>query len=241
MNVEPDKLKNIKKGKPPRYNLGKARQIANQVRRGLPLRYAAPLCGVPHRTARDWVAEHFPEFPNMLEEAHSAFVRDHVGNIEKLSKGNEKGSQWLLERRAKEEFAPAYVAPSSGNLTQVLALGDDAIGKLMGAWGSLLGNQSASLQNPDTTTPSTLLPDNSVRSFLPPTQEKAVEVMAEEVVGGDEPKAVQSVEDVKPKRLGRPRKYPKKNPQTADTPPPPPPSQRQPQPANPLLASVLRY
>ena len=216
MNVEPDKLKNIKKGKPPRYNLGKARQIANQVRKGLPLRYAAPLCGIPWNTAREWVREHFPEFPNMLEEAHSAFVRDHVGNIEKLSKGSEKGSQWLLERRAKEEFAPAYVAPSSGNLTQVLALGDDAIGKLMGAWGSLLGNQSAPLQIPDTTTPSTLLPNNSVRSF-PTPEEEPLEVPAVEV-------AENKGEGVDHKRLGRPRKYPKKTPQTADTPPPPPPS-----------------
>jgi len=216
VNVEPDKLKNIKKGKPPRYNLGKARQIANQVRRGLPLRYAAPLCGVPHRTARDWVAEHFPEFPNMLEEAHSAFVRDHVGNIEKLSKGNDKGSQWLLERRAREEFSPAYVPNAGGNLTQVLALGDDAIGKLMGAWGSLLGNQSAPLQIPDTTTPSTLLSDNSVRSFPTPEVEP-LEVPAVKVAEDKE-------ESVEHKRLGRPRKYPKKTPQTADTPPPPPPS-----------------
>ena len=224
MNVEPDKLKAIKRGKPPRWNLAKARQIANQVRRGLPLRYAAPLCGIPYNTAKEWVREHFPVFPEMLEEAHSAFVRDHVGNIEKLSKMSEKGSQWLLERRAREEFAPAYVPQTSGNLTQVLALGDDAIGKLMGAWGSLLGNQSASLQNPDTTTPSSLLPDNCNKVLMPPTEIKQVEVLAEEVGGGDEPEVVQSVEDVKPKRLGRPRKYPRKNPQTADTPPVPPPS-----------------
>jgi len=216
VNVEPDKLKNIKKGKPPRYNLGKARQIANQVRKGLPLRYAAPLCGIPYNTAKEWVREHFPVFPEMLEEAHSAFVRDHVGNIEKLSKMSEKGSQWLLERRAREEFAPAYVPQTSGNLTQVLALGDDAIGKLMGAWGSLLGNQTASIQNPDTTTHSTLLPNNSVRSF-PTQEEEPLEVPAVEVAENKE-------EGVEHKRLGRPRKYPKKTPQTADTPPPPPPS-----------------
>jgi hypothetical protein len=215
VNVEPDKLKNIKKGKPPRYNLAKARQIANQVRKGLPLRYAAPLCGIPWNTAREWVREHFPEFPNILEEAHSAFVRDHVGNIEKLSKGNDKGSQWLLERRAREEFSPAYVPQAGGNLTQVLALGDDAIGKLMGAWGSLLGNQSAPLQFPDTPTPSTLLPDNS-KEVLPPTEPSLPDIVEAEIVAED-------IKDVKPQRLGRPRKYPKKSSQPTDTPPIPPP------------------
>ena len=216
VNVEPDKLKAIKRGKPPRWNLAKARQIANQVRKGLPLRYAAPLCGIPYNTAKEWVREHFPVFPEMLEEAHSAFVRDHVGNIEKLSKMSEKGSQWLLERRAREEFAPAYVPQTSGNLTQVLALGDDAIGKLMGAWGSLLGNQPASLQIPDTTTPFTLLPDNS-KEVLPSPEPEPLDVPA---VGIAEDKK----EGVEHKRLGRPRKYPKKTPQTADTPPVPPPS-----------------
>lgn len=221
MNVEPDKLKNIKKGKPPRYNLAKARQIANQVRRGLPLRYAAPLCGVPWNTAREWVREHFPEFPNILEEAHSAFVRDHVGNIEKLSKGNDKGSQWLLERRAREEFSPAYVPQAGGNLTQVLALGDDAIGKLMGAWGSILGNQTAPLQNPDTTTPPTLLSNNS-KEVLTTTEPSLPDVVEVEGMGvGEEPKE----KIVERKRLGgRPRKYPRKNAQPTETPPVPPPS-----------------
>ena len=222
MNITPHKVKG-RGGRPSRWSMAKARQICNQIKRGLPLRYASPLCGIPFSTSKEWVGEH-PEFGPMMEEAHSFFVRSQVQNIEKHSRISEKPSQWLLERRAKEEFSPAYVSNGANGTVQVLALGDDAIGKLMGAWGSLLGNQPAPLQNPDTTTTSTLLSDNSVRSFLPPTEEKAVEVMAEEVVGGDEPKAVQSVEDVKPKRLGRPRKYPKKNPQTADTPPTPPPS-----------------
>lgn len=203
--------------------MAKARQICNQIKRGLPLRYASPLCGIPYNTSKEWVAEH-PEFGPMMEEAHSFFVKSQVENIEKHSKISEKPSQWLLERRAKEEFSPAYVSNGANGTVQVLALGDDAIGKLMGAWGSLLGNQSASLQNPDTTTTSTLLPNNCNEVSAPPTEIKQVEVEAEEVGGGGEPEAVQSVEHVKPKRLGRPRKYPRKNPQTADTPPAPPPS-----------------
>jgi hypothetical protein len=152
----------------------------------------------------------------MMEEAHSFFVRSQVQNIEKHSRISEKPSQWLLERRAKEEFSPAYVSNGANGTVQVLALGDDAIGKLMGAWGSLLGNQPAPLQIPDTTTPSTLLPNNSVR-ILPPQEEEPLEVPAVEVAENKE-------EGVEYKRLGRPRKYPKKTPQTADTPPPPPPS-----------------
>jgi hypothetical protein len=151
----------------------------------------------------------------MMEEAHSFFVRSQVQNIEKHSRISEKPSQWLLERRAKEEFSPAYVSNGANGTVQVLALGDDAIGKLMGAWGSLLGNQSASLQNPDTTTPSTLLPDNS-KEVLPPTEPSLPDIVEAEIVAED-------IKDVKPQRLGRPRKYPKKSSQSTETPPIPPP------------------
>jgi len=214
MNITPHKVKG-RGGRPSRWSMAKARQICNQIKRGLPLRYASPLCGIPFSTSKEWVGEH-PEFGPMMEEAHSFFVRSQVQNIEKHSRISEKPSQWLLERRAKEEFSPAYVSNGANGTVQVLALGDDAIGKLMGAWGSLLGNQTAPLQIPDTTTPSTLLQNNSVRSFPTPEGEP-LEVPAVEVAEDKE-------ESVEHKRLGRPRKYPKKTPQTADTPPPPPPS-----------------
>jgi hypothetical protein len=156
----------------------------------------------------------------MMEEAHSFFVRSQVSNIERHAKISEKPSQWLLERRAKEEFAPAYVPSGQGSSMQILALGDDTIGKLMGAWGSLLGNQLAPQQLPDTTTPSSLVPTNYTEGGTPPHNEEspvpAVEISAE------------VVKDIKPQRLGRPRKYPKPNAPTPDTPPPTTP------PAHPL-------
>ena len=210
MNVEPHKVKG-KGGRPTRWSIAKARQICNQIKRGLPLRYASPLCGVPYGTSKEWAGLH-PEFAPMMEEAHSFFVRSQVDNIERHAKISEKPSQWLLERRAKEEFAPAYVPSGQGSSMQILALGDDTIGKLMGAWGSLLGNQLAPQQLPDTTTPSTLVPLNYTEGGTPPHKEEspvpAVEISAE------------VIKDVKPQRLGRPRKYPKPNPPNPDTPPP---------------------
>jgi hypothetical protein len=159
----------------------------------------------------------------MMEEAHSFFVRSQVDNIERHAKISEKPSQWLLERRAKEEFAPAYVPSGQGSSMQILALGDDTIGKLMGAWGSLLGNQLASQHLPDTTTPSSLVPLNYTEGKALEDAEvapaPAVEISAE------------TIKSVKPQRLGRPRKYPKPSPSKAsepqpspDTPPTPPPS-----------------
>jgi hypothetical protein len=152
----------------------------------------------------------------MMEEAHSFFVRSQVDNIERHAKISEKPSQWLLERRAKEEFAPAYVPSGQGSSMQILALGDDTIGKLMGAWGSLLGNQLAPQQIPDTTTPSSLVPLNYTEGGTPQGAE-VVSVPAVEI-------SAEVVAEVKPQRLGRPRKYPKPSPKTSpptpDTPPP---------------------
>lgn len=230
VNVEPDKLTNIKKGRPPRYNLAKAKQIANQVKRGLPLRYAAPLCGIPWNTAREWVREHFPEFPQMLEEAHSEWVRSHVGNIERLSGNSEKASQWLLERRAKEEFAPAYVAPATQNTLNVAVLGGEALGKLMQGWSGMIGqNQSQPAQviditepaehNPNTEPSPSLLVHNSTELSEPPPTENLPQVS--EVIASEEKKQALPVEEVKVKRgRGRPRKYPK--PDEVATPPTPP-------------------
>ena len=228
VNVEPDKLTNIKKGRPPRYNLAKAKQIANQVKRGLPLRYAAPLCGIPWNTAREWVREHFPEFPQMLEEAHSEWVRSHVGNIERLSGNSEKASQWLLERRAKEEFAPAYVAPATQNTLNVAVLGGEALGKLMQGWSGMIGqNQSQQSQiiditepaeqNPNTEPSPSLLVHNSAQLSEPPKPE-AIPLSSEEISQPEQKEAsVKSLQVVKRKR-GRPRKYPK--PDATGIPPP---------------------
>jgi len=209
VNVEPHKVKG-KGGRPSRWSIGKARQICNQIKRGLPLRYASPLCGVPYGTSKEWVGLH-PEFAPMMEEAHSFFVRSQVDNIERHAKISEKPSQWLLERRAREEFAPAYVPSGASSGVQILALGDDAMGKLMGAWGSLLSGQNAPQQLPDTTTLPTLVPLNYTEGVTPQDEGKgsvpAVEISAE------------LVQSVKPKQIGRPRKYPKANPSAADTPP----------------------
>jgi hypothetical protein len=218
VNVEPHKVKG-KGGRPSRWSIAKARQICNQIKRGLPLRYASPFCGIPYSTSKEWVALH-PEFAPMMEEAHSFFVRSQIDNIERHSKISEKPSQWLLERRAKEEFAPAYVPSGASSGVQVLALGDDAIGKLMGAWGSLLSGQVAPQHLPDTTTLPTLVADNYTKGEATPQGEEvavpAVEIEAE------------TIKSVKYQRLGRPRKYPKPTPPAPDTPPPTTP------PAHPL-------
>ena len=221
MNVEPHKVKG-KGGRPSRWSIAKARQICNQIKRGLPLRYASPLCGVPYGTSKEWAGLH-PEFAPMMEEAHSFFVRSQVDNIERHAKISEKPSQWLLERRAREEFAPAYVPSGQGSGVQILALGDDTIGKLMGAWGSLLGNQLASQHIPDTTTPSSLVPLNY-------TEGKALEG-AEVAPAPAVEISAETIKSVKHQRLGRPRKYPKPSPAEASkpqptqhTPPTPPPS-----------------
>ena len=146
----------------------------------------------------------------MMEEAHSAFVRDHVGNIEKFSKINEKPSQWLLERRARQEFAPAYTDQGkSGSTLNVLALGNDALGKLMQGWSGMLGGEmkqaevvevsSPIEQNPNTEPSPSLLVHN-----LPKLSEaiSSTEITEEKKI--EETK----MEEVKPKRgRGRPRKY----------------------------------
>jgi len=150
----------------------------------------------------------------MMEEAHSFFVRSQVDNIERHAKISEKPSQWLLERRAREEFAPAYVPTAGASGVQILALGDDAMGKLMGAWGSLLSGQVAPQQLPDTTPLSTLIPLNYTEGGTPQEEGKgsapAVEIFAE------------LVQSVKPKQIGRPRKYPKLSPAKGAEPQPSP-------------------
>ena len=215
MNISPETAKEEAKeqagkvGRRSKWSIKKAQQICKHIRRGIPLRYAAPLCGVPWHTARDWTGEH-EEFGPMMEEAHSAFVRDHVGNIEKFSKINEKPSQWLLERRARQEFAPAYTDQGkSGSTLNVLALGNDALGKLMQGWSGMLGGEmkqaevvevsSPIEQNPNTEPSPSLLVHN-----LPKLSEaiSSTEITEEKKI--EETK----MEEVKPKRgRGRPRKY----------------------------------
>lgn len=222
MNLSPETIKEEAKeqagkvGRRSKYSIKKAQQICKQVRRGIPLRYAAPLCGIPWHTARDWVGLH-EEFGPMLEEAHSGFVRDHVGNIEKHARLSEKPSQWLLERRASKEFSPAYTQPASAPTLNVAVLGNDALGKLMAGWSGMLGGQPApiqveSLQIPDTQPTPTLLAEHITESNeAPPIK---LDIPSEKI---EAPKT----EEVKQKRgRGRPRKYPK--PDGVATPPTPP-------------------
>ena len=230
MNISPETAKEEAKeqagkvGRRSKWSIKKAQQICKHIRRGIPLRYAAPLCGVPWHTARDWTGEH-EEFGPMMEEAHSAFVRDHVGNIERFAKINEKPSQWLLERRAKQEFAPAYTEQGkSGSTLNVLALGNDALGKLMQGWSGMLGGEMKQAEvvevreavehNPNTEPAPSLLLDNTTELCeVIPSREIAEEKKIEEA----------KIEEVKPKRgRGRPRKYPKPDP-TATPPTPPTP------------------
>ena len=221
MNVTPDTIKKHAGGRPSRWSIATAKKICGFVRRGIPLRYAGPLAGVPWSTCKEWAGEH-PEFPPMLEEAHSAFVQDHVGNIERHSRTSEKGSQWLLERRAKEEFSAPYTQNNASQPSlNVLALGGDALAKLMQGWGGMIAGQTAgqsqpipipveSQQIPDIQPTPTLLPEHITESNegnfqkLEPAENKT---------------EAHKIEEVKPKRgRGRPRKYPR-----PDTPPATPP------------------
>lgn len=235
MNISPETAKEEAKeqagkvGRRSKWSIKKAQQICKHIRRGIPLRYAAPLCGVPWHTARDWTGEH-EEFGPMMEEAHSAFVRDHVGNIERFAKINEKPSQWLLERRARQEFAPAYTDQAkSGSTLNVLALGNDALGKLMQGWSGMIQAQSQPSQviditeqveqNPNTEPSPSLLVHNSDELSEPPPTENLPQVS--EVIASEEKKQALPVKEVKVKRgRGRPRKYPK--PDGVATPPTPP-------------------
>ena len=222
MNLSPETIREEAKGEAGRkskYSIKKVREICKHVLRGIPLRYASPLCGIPFGTAKGWLAEH-PEMGEMLEEAHGKFVQNHVGNIERHSKMSEKPSQWLLERRAKQEFAPAYTDQGkAGSTLNVLALGNDALGKLMQGWSGMLGGEmkqaevvevsSAIEQNTNTNPSPSLLVHNSTElSEVIPSKEIMEENKIEEA----------KIEEVKPKRgRGRPRKYPK--PDATGTPP----------------------
>ena len=190
VNVTPDTIKKHAGGRPSRWSIATAKRICNWVRKGIPLRYASPLVGIPWHTAKEWVGK-YPEFAPMLEEAHSFFVTSHVQNIERHSKMSEKPSQWLLERRAKDEFSPAYTQnPSQQGSVNVLALGNDALGKLMQGWSGMLGGEmkqaevvevrEAIEQNPNTNTSPSLLLDNTTESseVIPSkeiTEEKKIE------------------------------------------------------------------
>ena len=148
VNLSPETSREEAKGEAGRkskYSIKKVREICNHVLRGIPLRYASPLCGIPFGTAKGWLAEH-PEMGEMLEEAHGKFVQNHVGNIERHAKASEKPSQWLLERRASKEFSPAYAQPASAPTLNVAVLGNDALGKLMAGWSGMLGGQPAPIQ-----------------------------------------------------------------------------------------------
>lgn len=221
MNLSPETIKQEAKGEVGRkskYSIKKVREICNHVLRGIPLRYASPLCGIPFGTAKGWLAEH-PEMGEMLEEAHGKFVQNHVGNIERHSKMSEKPSQWLLERRAKQEFAPAYTDQGkSGSTLNVLALGGDALSKLMQGWSGMLGgemkqaqviNESHVLdQIPNTNPNPSLLVEDSSISNTPPQTENIPQVQ-ETIVPQIKEQVIQA-EEVKVKRgRGRPRKYPK--------------------------------
>ena len=153
-------------------------------------------------------AEH-PEMGEMLEEAHGKFVQNHVGNIERHSRMSEKPSQWLLERRAKQEFAPAYTDQAkSGSTLNVLALGNDALGKLMQGWSGMLGGEMKQAEvvevrepvehNPNTQPSPSLLLDNITISKTPPQTESPPQVS--EVILPQEKKQALQVEEVKVKR-----------------------------------------
>lgn len=166
----------------------------------------------------------------MLEEAHSEFVQNHVGNIERLSGNSEKASQWLLERRAREEFSAPYTQSNTqqGSIN-VLALGGDALSKLMQGWSGMIGGEmkpaevievrEAIEQNTNTEpSPSLLVEDITISKTPPPTENPSQ--VSEVIVPKEEKQALQ-FEEVKAKRgRGRPRKYPK--PDGGGTPPTPP-------------------
>jgi hypothetical protein len=161
----------------------------------------------------------------MLEEAHSAFVQDHVGNIERHSRTSEKGSQWLLERRAKEEFSAPYTQNNASQPSlNVLALGNDALSKLMQGWGGMIAGQTAGQSQP---TPilveSQQIPDTQpIPSLLSEHITESSEAPAVKLEAGENKIEASNIEEVKPKRSrGRPRKYPK--PDTTPATPPPAP------------------
>lgn len=226
MNVTPDTIKKHAGGRPSRWSIATAKRICNWVRKGIPLRYASPLVGIPWHTAKEWVGK-YPEFAPMLEEAHSFFVTSHVQNIERHSKMSEKPSQWLLERRAKDEFSPAYTQnPSQQGTLNVLALGNDALGKLMQGWSGMIGGEmkqaevvevrEAIEQNPNTQSPFLLNVSNSTPVGTPPKPE-AIPISSEEISQPEQKEAsVESLQVFKRKR-GRPRKYPR--PDGGGTPP----------------------
>lgn len=221
MNVTPDTIKKHAGGRPSRWSIATAKKICSYVRRGIPLRYSGPLAGVPWSTCKEWVGDH-TEFGPMLEEAHSEFVQNHVGNIERLSGNSEKASQWLLERRAREEFSAPYTQSNTqqGSIN-VLALGGDALSKLMQGWSGMIGGEMKQAeivdvspvmeQNTNTEpSPSLLVEDITISKTPPPTE--SLPQVSEVMVPKEEKQAL-PVEEVKVKRgRGRPRKYPKPDP-----------------------------
>jgi len=223
VNLSPETIREEAKGEAGRkskYSIKKVREICKHVLRGIPLRYASPLVGIPWHTAKEWVGK-YPEFAPMLEEAHSFFVTSHVQNIERHSKMSEKPSQWLLERRAKDEFSPAYTQnPSQQGSVNVLALGNDALGKLMQGWSGMLGGEMKQAEVVEASSPIEQNPNtNPSPSLLVHNLPKLSEAISSTEITEEKKIEETKMEEVKPKRgRGRPRKYPK--PDATGIPPP---------------------
>ena len=88
-------------------------ELASHVANGHTVKDAAALSGVSERSVYNWfeLASNdasgrslYAIFAARVEQAKSQFIDVHLGRVTEASKADPKFSQWLLERKAPQEF-----------------------------------------------------------------------------------------------------------------------------------------
>lgn len=111
-------------GRPSKYTDAVGLKIVEQIRKGMPVKFAAALAGVGEQTLRDWLAKGEAESPPDADEPLVSFAllyreaeAEHAGEMLAKIDGDAKGWQrhaWALERRFPREFAQRKLLEHTG-------------------------------------------------------------------------------------------------------------------------------
>lgn len=105
-------------GRPTKYTDAVGQRIVEEIRRGLPVKFAAALAGVGEQTLRDWLArgeaadppdadEPLVSFALLYREAEAEYVAEELRAIDGEhgeGKGDWKRTAWKLSKRFPREF-----------------------------------------------------------------------------------------------------------------------------------------
>ena len=93
-------------------------ELAGHIANGHTVKDAAALSGVSERSVYNWLdlaakgtsgKSIFSIFAARMEWAKSQFIDVHLGRVTEASKADPKYSQWLLERKAPQDFGRVQV------------------------------------------------------------------------------------------------------------------------------------